>query len=79
MMWLKLIPNWLKVAAGALVAVVLAFVAGDWSGARRGATEAENDALKRDTKAVQRRDTRRRTIERDSNESLINRITGPDR
>ena len=79
MMWLKLIPNWLKLATGALVAIVLAFVAGDWSGARRGATEAENDALKRDTKAVQRRDTIRREIEGESDEALINRITGPDR
>lgn len=78
-MWLKLVPNWLKAAVGALVAVAVAFVAGDWSGARRGATEAENEALKRDRKAVERRDTIRREIEGESDEDLINRITGPNR
>ena len=74
-----LIPNWLKLAAGALVAVALAFFGGQWAGKQQGATEAENKALKRDQKAVTRRDTIRREIEGESDEELINRITGPDR
>ena len=72
---IKLIPGWLKAAVGALVAVLLAFGAGQWAGLSKGRTEAENDALKRDAKAVTRRDETRREIEGETDEGLVDRIT----
>jgi len=44
----SLIPAWLKVAAGAVIAAALAFLGGSWSGRRQGRSDANSEALKKD-------------------------------
>ena len=71
---LSIVPAEIWTLAASAVAVALAFVGGRWGGKKQGRTEAERDALERDSEAVTRRDRKREEVGKDDDKALIDRL-----
>ncbi len=66
----------LYLGIGAIVTVVMAFFGGQYAGKRQGRLQARYRAAERDLQAVKRRDERKQEIEGETDEDLVDRITG---